>query len=39
MTKRFIFGLNVEGEFVEYGENLENGKWVKYFEDTFKNIR
>lgn len=38
-TKRFVFGLNEAGEFVEYGETLKNGKWLKYFEDTFKNIR
>ncbi|WP_276391869.1 hypothetical protein [Eudoraea chungangensis] len=38
-TKRFVFSLNEAGEFVEYGETLKNGKWLKYFEDTFKNIR
>lgn len=36
-TKRFIFTLNKEGNFTEYGETLVNGKWVKYFEDIFKN--
>lgn len=35
-NKRFIFQLTPEGYFQEYGENLKNGKWVKYFEDTFK---
>jgi hypothetical protein len=35
-TKRFIFHSPSEGVFQEYGEKLENGKWVKYFEDNFK---
>ena len=36
-TKRFIFGRTTEGGFQEYGEQLIDGEWVKYFEDTFKN--
>lgn len=36
-TKRFVFTLNEEGNFTEYGETLIEGKWVKYFEDIFKN--
>lgn len=34
--KRFIFQLLENGTFREYGETLENGKWIKYFEDNFK---
>lgn len=36
-TKRFIFGRTKDGGFREYGEELIDGKWVKYFEDTFRN--
>jgi len=35
-NKRFIFHLTPEGNFQEYGEKLENGEWVKYFEDNFQ---
>ena len=38
-TKRFIFGRTSEGGFREYGEELIDGKWVKYFEDNFKNVQ
>lgn len=38
-TTRFIFHKTSEGGFREYGEKLENGKWVKYFEDNFKDIQ
>ena len=34
--KRFVFILDKQGNFTEYGEILTNGKWVKYFEDVFK---
>jgi len=34
---RYIFNKTVEGGFQEYGERFENGKWVKFFEDNFKN--
>ena len=34
-TKRFIFSRTANGGFQEYGEELVDGKWVKYFEDTF----
>lgn len=34
--KRFVFSLTPQGDFQEYGEMLEKGKWIKYFEDTFK---
>ncbi|MEM6298353.1 MAG: hypothetical protein AAF740_06665 [Bacteroidota bacterium] len=33
--KRFIFQRTKDGKFKEYGEKLENGKWIKYFEDIF----
>jgi len=36
---RFFFGRTAEGDFREYGEQLINGKWVKFFEDTFKNTQ
>lgn len=34
-TKRFVFGVNESGQFVEYGEQFIDGVWQKYFEDTF----
>jgi len=34
---RYIFRRTPEGGFQEYGERLIDGKWIKYFEDTFKN--
>ncbi|WP_106794874.1 hypothetical protein [Aquimarina sp. Aq78] len=34
---RFIFNRTLDGGFREYGEQLVDGKWTKYFEDTFKN--
>ncbi len=36
-TKRFIFSATDEGGFREYGEELIDGTWVKYFEDIFQN--
>ena len=36
--KRFIFRPTESGGFQEYGEELINGEWVKYFEDTFKRV-
>lgn len=36
---RFFFGRTPEGGFKEYGEQLINGKWTKYFEDTFVNTQ
>lgn len=36
-TKRFIFTQDNNGNFIEYGEQLIDGKWQKYFEDIFKN--
>ncbi|NER12037.1 hypothetical protein GWK08_01165 [Leptobacterium flavescens] len=38
-TNRFIFGRTSENGFREYGERLVDGKWVKYFEDNFKDIQ
>lgn len=34
---RFIFSRTPDGGFREHGERLIDGKWIKYFEDTFKN--
>ena len=36
---RFIFGRTPEGGFQEYGEQLINGEWTKFFEDTFLNTQ
>ena len=36
---RFFFGSTPRGGFREYGEQLTNGRWVKTFEDTFKNTQ
>jgi hypothetical protein len=33
--KRFIFKPTEDGGFQEYGEERIDGKWIKYFEDTF----
>ena len=38
-SKRFVFRLTEDGKFQEYGENLIDGKWVKYFEDTFTKMK
>ncbi len=38
-TTRFFFGGTPEGGFIEYGEKLIDGKWIKYFEDTFINTQ
>lgn len=35
-TRRFVFTLDKAGNFNEYGENLVDGKWIKYFEDIFE---
>jgi hypothetical protein len=35
---RFIFQLTSKGNFQEYGENLVDGKWIKYFEDNFNKV-
>ena len=32
-NRRLIFQKSPEGYFHEYGEELKNGEWVKYFED------
>lgn len=37
--KRFIFGLNEEGGFREYGEKLIDDEWVLYFQDDFVNTK
>ncbi len=36
--KRFIFKKTGNKTFQEYGEKLVNGKWMKYFEDNFKDV-
>lgn len=38
-TTRFIFQKTSANSFREYGERLENGVWVRYFEDNFKNVQ
>lgn len=38
-TKRYIFEPVGENGFREYGEELLEGKWVKYFEDVFTNTQ
>jgi hypothetical protein len=35
--RRYIFGRTSDGGFREYGEQLIDGEWVMYFEDTFQN--
>jgi hypothetical protein len=37
-SRRLTFHLTPQGEFQEYGENLIDGQWQKYFEDTFKTM-
>ncbi|GAB5464648.1 MAG: hypothetical protein Kapaf2KO_00840 [Candidatus Kapaibacteriales bacterium] len=37
--KRYIFRSIPDGGFQEYGEQIIEGQWVKYFEDTFKNTK
>ena len=34
-TRRYIFHRTSDGNFQEYGEQFIDGKWTKYFEDTF----
>ncbi len=36
---RFIFGPTPDGGFREYGEQLVDGKWVKYFQDDFRDTQ
>lgn len=35
---RFIFSAFGDDGFREYGEKKKDGKWIKYFEDTFVDI-
>ncbi len=37
--RRLTFTLTKEGYFHEFGENLKDGKWKKYFEDILKPIQ
>lgn len=34
--RRLTFTLTPEGYFHEFGEQLKNGKWIKYFEDILR---
>jgi len=38
-SRRYIFQRIGSNGFREYGEELRNGKWVKYFEDNFVDIK
>ena len=37
--RRYIFGRTPGGGFREYGEQLVDGEWIKYFQDDFKNTQ
>jgi hypothetical protein len=37
--RRYIFGRTPDGGFREYGEKVVNGRWIKYFQDDFKNTQ
>lgn len=37
-TLRIVFQRLPDGRFQEYGENLIDGQWQKYFEDTFNSM-
>ena len=37
--RRYFFGRTPDGGFREYGEKLVNGRWIKYFQDDFKNTQ
>lgn len=34
-SKRFVFKRLDKNSFTEYGEKLENGRWIRYFEDRY----
>lgn len=36
-TRRYTFSRTEDGGFREHGEQLIDGKWTTYFEDTFRN--
>ena len=36
---RFFFTKTIDGNFQEYGEQLINGEWIRYFEDNFQNVK
>ncbi|MCI4669690.1 MAG: TIGR02922 family protein [Bacteroidia bacterium] len=38
-SQRYIFSSPGKNKFREHGERLVNGKWVKYFEDNFTNVK
>ena len=37
-NKRFIFRPTEDGGFQEYGEELVDGQWIMYFQDTFTRV-
>ncbi len=37
-NRRLTFTKTTQGEFHEYGEKLQDGKWEKYFEDILKPV-
>lgn len=38
-SRRFVFSRIEDGGFREYGEQLLDGQWTKYFEDIFTNSK
>ena len=38
-TTRFFFTSTADGDFIEYGESLIDGVWIKTFEDSFTNTQ
>lgn len=37
--RRYYFGRTPDGGFREYGVKLVHGRWIKYFQDDFKNTQ
>lgn len=38
-SSRFVFSRTSKNTFQEYGERYKEGKWTRYFEDSFKDIQ
>ncbi|GGG45108.1 hypothetical protein GCM10011414_13320 [Croceivirga lutea] len=38
-ARRFTFSQTTDGGFREHGEQLVDGEWITYFEDTFTNSK
>lgn len=38
-SKKFVFQLKANDGLQEYGEKLEDGEWIRYFEDNFERIK